>query len=107
VTPPAFSSTGIRFEKIEKRYGGLWALGRVSLEIAEGECVALAGRNGSGKNHFTANRGQPGAPFSRKYMVFLSGQNGENALSPSFYPHFLALVARCKLGVLVSAGAVT
>ncbi len=41
--------TAIRFEEIEKRYGGLYALRRVSLEIGTGECVALTGRNGSGK----------------------------------------------------------
>jgi heme ABC exporter ATP-binding subunit CcmA len=44
-----FSPTGIRFENIEKRYGGLAALRRIRFEIAPGECVALAGRNGSGK----------------------------------------------------------
>jgi ABC-type multidrug transport system ATPase subunit len=49
VTAPAFSPTGIRFENIEKRYGGLYALRRVSLDIAPGECVVFAGRNGSGK----------------------------------------------------------
>jgi heme exporter protein A len=49
VTPPGFSPTGIRFENIEKRYGGLYALRRVNLEIPAGECVAFAGRNGSGK----------------------------------------------------------
>jgi heme exporter protein A len=48
VTPPA-SPAGIRLENIDKRYGGLYALRRVSLEIAAGECVVLAGRNGSGK----------------------------------------------------------
>jgi heme ABC exporter ATP-binding subunit CcmA len=49
VTSPGFLPTGIRFENIEKRYGGLAALRRIRFEIAPGECVALAGRNGSGK----------------------------------------------------------
>jgi heme exporter protein A len=49
VTSSGFSPTGIRFENIEKRYGGLAALRRIRFEIAPGECVALAGRNGSGK----------------------------------------------------------
>jgi heme exporter protein A len=49
VTWRGFSPTGIRFENIEKRYGGLAALRRIRFEIAPGECVALAGRNGSGK----------------------------------------------------------
>ncbi|HKW36017.1 MAG TPA: ABC transporter ATP-binding protein [Candidatus Acidoferrum sp.] len=49
MTAPGFAPTGIRFENIEKRYGGLYALRCVSLAVAPGECVALAGRNGSGK----------------------------------------------------------
>jgi len=49
VTLSAFSPTGIRFERIEKRYGGLCALRKVTLDIASGECIALTGRNGSGK----------------------------------------------------------
>jgi heme exporter protein A len=49
VTSRGFSPTGIRFENIEKRYGGLAALRRIRFEITPGECVALVGRNGSGK----------------------------------------------------------
>jgi heme exporter protein A len=49
VTSPTLPPTGLRFENIEKRYGALYALRRISFEIAPGECVVLAGRNGSGK----------------------------------------------------------
>lgn len=49
MTTPPFTPAGIRFENIEKRYGGLYALRRVSLDIAAGECAVFAGRNGSGK----------------------------------------------------------
>jgi heme ABC exporter ATP-binding subunit CcmA len=78
VTLPAFSPTGIRFEKIEKRYGGLYALRRVSLDIARGECVALAGRNGSGKTtllRIAAHLVRPSAGN----VAFVNGQNGEHA----------------------------
>jgi ABC-type multidrug transport system ATPase subunit len=40
---------GIKFSKVEKKFGKLYALRRVDLDIAAGECVALTGRNGSGK----------------------------------------------------------
>ncbi len=49
MTPPRVPPTGLRFENIDKRYGGLFALRHVTFTVAPGECVVLAGRNGSGK----------------------------------------------------------
>jgi len=46
---PSEHNIGLRFTKIEKRYGAVYALKNLDLTIAPGDCVALAGRNGSGK----------------------------------------------------------
>lgn len=71
---PMFSPSGLRFESIDKRYGGLYALRRVSLEIAAGECVVLAGRNGSGKTTLLRIAAQLVRP-SAGTLSFISKQN--------------------------------
>jgi ABC-type multidrug transport system ATPase subunit len=48
-TPTTVGECGIRFEKVEKRFGSLVALRAVSLDILPGEFVALLGHNGAGK----------------------------------------------------------
>jgi heme exporter protein A len=88
VTAPSFSPTGIRFEKIDKRFGGLYALRRVSLEIAAGECVVFAGRNGSGKTtllRIAARLSRPSA--GSVSFVNSSGANGENQPAAGFVAH--------------------
>ena len=41
--------TALLAERVSKRYGGVIALDRISLEVYRGECVALIGESGSGK----------------------------------------------------------
>jgi len=88
VTPAAFSPAGLRFENIEKRYGGLYALRRVSLSIAPGECVVLAGRNGSGKTTLLRVAARLVRPS--KGTLEFSGESGDgeaNSVRPGFVAH--------------------
>jgi heme ABC exporter ATP-binding subunit CcmA len=88
VAPPARSSTGLRFENIEKRYGGLFALRRVSFDVAPGECVVLAGRNGSGKTTLLRIAAQLVRPSSGTVdFPRTAGGESANAKSPGFVAH--------------------
>ena len=45
-----FGCLSLQFERIEKSFGAVNALGGVSFEVAEGEAHALVGENGAGKS---------------------------------------------------------
>jgi len=88
VTSLAFSPVGLRFENIDKRYGGLLALRGVSLSIAAGECVVFAGRNGSGKTTLLRIAARLVRP-SRGELSFTGAPSVEedNPIRPGFVAH--------------------
>jgi len=79
VSPPGIAGTGLRFENIDKRYGSLFALRRVTLEIAPGECVVLAGRNGSGKTTLLRIAARLARPSSGTLMFSAAAGCAPNA----------------------------
>lgn len=78
-------TAAIRFDRVEKRYGSLYALKRVSLEITRGECVVLAGRNGSGKTTLLRITAGLVRPTSGSVQI---GTNG-GTLATGFVAHSL------------------
>lgn len=88
MTPPAFSPTGLRFDNIDKKYGGLYALRRVSFEVAPGECVVLAGRNGSGKTTLLRIAAQLVRPTSGEVSFpTASSENQSRKIRAGFVAH--------------------
>ncbi|GAC1626480.1 MAG: hypothetical protein PVS2B2_10470 [Candidatus Acidiferrum sp.] len=81
------ASAGLCFDKIDKRYGGLYALRRVSLEIAAGECVILAGRNGSGKTTLLRIATKLARPTAGTFRFTGARKNATQDLSSGYVAH--------------------
>ena len=86
MTATTLPPTGLRFDNIDKRYGGLYALRRVSLEIAPGQCVVLAGRNGSGKTTLLRIAAQIVLPTAGKLTFPGAAPNTPNG-RPGYVAH--------------------
>jgi heme exporter protein A len=86
VTSTTLPPTGLRFDNIDKRYGGLYALRRVSLEITPGECVVLAGRNGSGKTTLLRIAAQIVLPTAGRLSFPGASPNAPNS-RPGYVAH--------------------
>jgi len=88
LTSAAGLSAGLRLENIEKRYGGLYALRKVSLVIAPGDCIVLAGRNGSGKTTLLRIAARLVRPSAGKLTFFAPGRNEiPTEARPGFVAH--------------------
>jgi heme exporter protein A len=88
LSPPAAAPAGLRLENIEKRYGGIYALRKVSLVIAPGDCVVLAGRNGSGKTTLLRIAAGLVRPSAGNLSFFSSERDGDaNGIRPGFVAH--------------------
>ncbi len=92
MTPRVSYPAGIRFENVEKRYGGLYALRRVSLDVAPGECAVLAGRNGSGKTTLLRIAARLVRPSNGNVSYSASpgatgGDKGSDRVRPGFVAH--------------------
>ena len=68
----AKQGVGIRYDRVERRFGALFAVREVSLEIAPGEFVALLGSNGAGKTTLLRITAQLMRP-SRGAVTFRAG----------------------------------
>jgi ABC-type multidrug transport system ATPase subunit len=86
VTSLPIPPTGLRFEDIDKRYGGLFALRSVSFEISPGECVILAGRNGSGKTTLLRIAARVVSPTAGK-LSFPGARNEFVPARPGYVAH--------------------
>jgi heme exporter protein A len=90
--PDLSPTLGVIFENVEKRFGSLIALRRVSLEISPGEFVVLVGHNGSGKTTLLRMAASLSRPSHGKVRY-----SGEAASNPESVRQRIGMVGHSTL----------
>jgi ABC-type multidrug transport system ATPase subunit len=88
---------GLSFDRVEKRFGSLFALRGVSLEIRAGEFVALLGPNGAGKTTLLRIAALLMNPSAGRLSFANPSQGVADAVSPEGARRFIGVVAHNTL----------
>ena len=88
---------GLSFDRVEKRFGSLFALRGVTLEIRSGEFVALLGSNGAGKTTLLRIASLLMRPSAGNLAFSIPAQGAADAVSASGARRDIGVVAHNTL----------
>lgn len=77
-TPLTGGGVGLRFLRVSKRYGALFALRDLTLEISPGEFILVFGPNGSGKTTLLRLSALLSSPSSGTREIFSGGSEADS-----------------------------
>jgi ABC-type multidrug transport system ATPase subunit len=97
VSISALRSVGISFERVDKRFGSLFALRGVTLEIRSGEFVALLGPNGAGKTTLLRIAALLMNPSAGRLLFSSPSQGAADAVSSHGARRLIGVVAHSTL----------
>ena len=94
---PTLRGMGLRFDRIEKRFGSLVALRGISLEIRAGEFVALLGANGAGKTTLLRIAALLARPSAGRVIFTQPREGAADAATPEAAKQWIGMVGHSTL----------